>query len=66
MAQRASSKATGTSTGTLYRSPARLKRDAARRRAEERRWAQMAGPVTVSWASGCSPDGPNTAGGAAR
>jgi hypothetical protein len=38
---------TGTSLGGTEQSPARRKRQAAKRRAEERRWAAKSGPVTV-------------------
>lgn len=37
----------GQATGTVYTSPARAKRQAKRREAEDRRWAAKAGPVTV-------------------
>lgn len=57
---------TGASTATLYRSPARIKREAARRRAEEKQWAQKSGPVTVSWTSGRFPEVSDASGGAAR
>lgn len=38
---------TGAGTGTVYSSPARVKRQAAKRAAQDRRWAAKAGPVTV-------------------
>lgn len=37
----------GVSTGGMEKSPARKKREAARRRAEERAWAARNGPVIV-------------------
>jgi hypothetical protein len=37
----------GVSTGGMEKSPARKKREAARRRAEERSWAARNGPVIV-------------------
>lgn len=37
----------GVSTGGMEKSPARKKREAARRRAEERAWAARSGPVVV-------------------
>lgn len=37
----------GVSTGGIEKSPARKKREAARRRAEERAWASRNGPVVV-------------------
>jgi hypothetical protein len=39
---------TGAATGTVFTSPAKAKRLAAKRRGEEQKWANMAGPVTVS------------------
>jgi len=38
----------GTSTGSVEYSPAKAKRMRQRRASEERRWAAMAGPVTVT------------------
>ncbi len=38
---------TGAGTGTVYQSPARAKRQAKKRKAEESGWAAKAGPVTV-------------------
>lgn len=38
---------TGSSTGTVYSSPSRQKRQAKRRQAEEKRWAAKSGPVEV-------------------
>jgi hypothetical protein len=39
---------TGTSMGGVQVSPARRKRQARARRNQEQRWAEMAGPVTVT------------------
>jgi len=38
----------GGNTGGIERSPEKTRRRAAARRAEERRWAAKAGPVTVT------------------
>lgn len=38
---------TGQATAGIEKSPARLKRDAARRRREEQEWAARSGPVEV-------------------
>lgn len=38
---------TGASTSTVYQSPARARRQAQKRRAEEKAWAAKNGPVEV-------------------
>jgi hypothetical protein len=45
----------GVSTGGMEKSPARKKREAARRRAEERTWAARSGPVVVKRMSDLEP-----------
>jgi len=41
------SRKTGTNTSSVEVSPARARRAAQRRRAQEKRWARKSGPVTV-------------------